>query len=127
VTGRRKRGSIGVHIRLVMRRSADAKTEPAFEDMLTQLRRVLITARISKGSGAPHSRANQSRPGSLARSSRMTAKPERVSLLAAARLTGRPSCSGKPVGGSTPAAGQSGRATVMAELFKDVDTGEREP
>jgi len=27
-----------------------AKTEPAFEDMLTQLRRVLITARISKGS-----------------------------------------------------------------------------
>jgi hypothetical protein len=29
-----------------------AKTEPAFEDMLTQLRRVLITARISKGSGA---------------------------------------------------------------------------
>jgi hypothetical protein len=29
-----------------------AKTEPAFEDMLTQLRRVLITARISAGS--PH-------------------------------------------------------------------------
>ena len=29
-----------------------AKAEPAFEDMLTQLRRVLITARISKGSGA---------------------------------------------------------------------------
>jgi hypothetical protein len=29
-----------------------AKTEPAFEDMLTQLRRVLIAARISKGSGA---------------------------------------------------------------------------
>jgi hypothetical protein len=29
-----------------------AKTEPAFEDMLTQLRRVLITARISKGSTA---------------------------------------------------------------------------
>jgi hypothetical protein len=29
-----------------------AKTEPAFEDMLTQLRRVLITTRISKGSGA---------------------------------------------------------------------------
>jgi hypothetical protein len=29
-----------------------AKTEPAFEDMLTQLRRVLITARISKGSAA---------------------------------------------------------------------------
>lgn len=29
-----------------------AKTEPAFEDMLTQFRRVLITARISKGSGA---------------------------------------------------------------------------
>ena len=29
-----------------------AKTEPAFEDMLTQLRRTLITARISKGSGA---------------------------------------------------------------------------
>ena len=28
-----------------------AKTEPAFEDMLTQLRRVLIAARISKGSG----------------------------------------------------------------------------
>jgi hypothetical protein len=27
-----------------------AKTEPAFEDMLTQLRRTLITARISKGS-----------------------------------------------------------------------------
>jgi hypothetical protein len=26
-----------------------AKTEPAFEDILTQLRRVLITARISKG------------------------------------------------------------------------------
>ena len=26
------------------------KTEPAFEDMLTQLRRVLITARISGGS-----------------------------------------------------------------------------
>ena len=29
-----------------------AKTEPAFEDMLTQFRRVLITARISKGSAA---------------------------------------------------------------------------
>jgi DDE superfamily endonuclease len=29
-----------------------AKTEPAFEDMLTQLRRTLIAARISKGSGA---------------------------------------------------------------------------
>jgi hypothetical protein len=29
-----------------------AKTEPAFEDMLTQLRRVLIAARISKGSAA---------------------------------------------------------------------------
>jgi hypothetical protein len=28
------------------------KTEPAFEDMLTQLRRTLIAARISKGSGA---------------------------------------------------------------------------
>jgi DDE superfamily endonuclease len=30
----------------------NAKTEPAFEDMLTQLRRTLITARISKGSSA---------------------------------------------------------------------------
>ena len=29
-----------------------AKSEPAFEDMLTQLRRVLITARISRGSAA---------------------------------------------------------------------------
>jgi DDE superfamily endonuclease len=29
-----------------------SKTEPAFEDMLTQLRRVLIAARISKGSAA---------------------------------------------------------------------------
>ena len=29
-----------------------AKTEPAFEDMLTKLRRVLITARISRGSAA---------------------------------------------------------------------------
>lgn len=29
-----------------------AKTEPAFEDMLTQLRRVLIAARISRGSAA---------------------------------------------------------------------------
>ena len=28
------------------------KTEPAFEDMLTKLRRTLIAARISKGSGA---------------------------------------------------------------------------
>jgi DDE superfamily endonuclease len=42
--------------RITARRHAQpwypAKTEPAFEDMLTQLRRVLITARISKGSGA---------------------------------------------------------------------------
>ena len=42
--------------RIAARRHAQpwypAKTEPAFEDMLTQLRRVLITARISKGSGA---------------------------------------------------------------------------
>jgi SRSO17 transposase len=30
-----------------------AKTEPAFEDMLTQLRRTMITARISAGSSAP--------------------------------------------------------------------------
>ena len=30
-----------------------AKTEPAFEDMLTKLRRVLITARISGGHPAP--------------------------------------------------------------------------
>jgi hypothetical protein len=30
-----------------------AKREPAFEDMLTQLRRTLITARISAGSAAP--------------------------------------------------------------------------
>jgi hypothetical protein len=29
-----------------------AKTEPSFEDMLTKLRRVLITARISGGSAA---------------------------------------------------------------------------
>jgi SRSO17 transposase len=40
--------------RITARRHAQpwypAKTEPAFEDMLTQLRRVLITARISKGS-----------------------------------------------------------------------------
>ena len=42
--------------RIAARRRAQpwyhAKTEPAFEDMLTQLRRVLITARISKGSAA---------------------------------------------------------------------------
>jgi hypothetical protein len=42
--------------RVTARRHAEpwypAKTEPAFEDMLTQLRRVLITARISKGSAA---------------------------------------------------------------------------
>jgi hypothetical protein len=42
--------------RITARRQAQpwypAKTEPAFEDMLTQLRRVLITARISKGSAA---------------------------------------------------------------------------
>jgi hypothetical protein len=42
--------------RITARRHAQpwyrAKTEPAFEDMLTQLRRVLITARISKGSAA---------------------------------------------------------------------------
>ncbi len=42
--------------RITARRHAQpwyrAKTEPAFEDMLTQFRRVLITARISKGSGA---------------------------------------------------------------------------
>jgi SRSO17 transposase len=42
--------------RITARRRAQpwyhAKTEPAFEDMLTQLRRVLITARISKGSAA---------------------------------------------------------------------------
>jgi SRSO17 transposase len=40
--------------RITARRHAQpwypAKTEPAFEDMLAQLRRVLITARISKGS-----------------------------------------------------------------------------
>jgi hypothetical protein len=29
------------------------KTEPAFEDMLTKLRRTLITTRISAGSAAP--------------------------------------------------------------------------
>jgi len=42
--------------RITSRRHAQpwyrTKTEPAFEDMLTQLRRVLITARISKGSAA---------------------------------------------------------------------------
>jgi hypothetical protein len=42
--------------RITARRHAQpwyhAKIEPASEDMLTQLRRVLITARISKGSGA---------------------------------------------------------------------------
>jgi SRSO17 transposase len=42
--------------RITARRHAQpwypAKAEPAFEDMLTQLRRVLITARISKGSTA---------------------------------------------------------------------------
>lgn len=42
--------------RITARRNAQpwyhAKTQPAFEDMLTQLRRVLITARISKGSAA---------------------------------------------------------------------------
>ena len=42
--------------RITARRHAQpwypAKTEPAFEDMLTQLRRVLIAARISKGSPA---------------------------------------------------------------------------
>ena len=42
--------------RIIARRHAQpwypAKTEPAFEDMLTQLRRVLIAARISKGSAA---------------------------------------------------------------------------
>ena len=42
--------------RIAARRRAQpwyhAKTEPAFEDMLTQLRRVLITARISGGSTA---------------------------------------------------------------------------
>jgi hypothetical protein len=42
--------------RITARRHAQpwyhAKTEPAFEDMLTQLRRVLIAARISKGSAA---------------------------------------------------------------------------
>jgi hypothetical protein len=42
--------------RITARRHAQpwyhAKTEPAFEDMLTQLRRALITARISKGSAA---------------------------------------------------------------------------
>jgi hypothetical protein len=41
--------------RITARRHAQpwyqSKPEPAFEDMLTQLRRVLITARISKGSG----------------------------------------------------------------------------
>ena len=39
--------------RIIARRHAQpwypAKTEPAFEDMLTKLRRVLITARISGG------------------------------------------------------------------------------
>jgi DDE superfamily endonuclease len=44
------------HAGITARRHAQpwyhAKTEPAFEDMLTQLRRVLITARISKGSAA---------------------------------------------------------------------------
>ena len=42
--------------RITARRHAQprypAKTEPAFEDMPTQLRRVLITARISKGPAA---------------------------------------------------------------------------
>ena len=42
--------------RITARRHAQpwyrTKTQPAFEDMLTQLRRVLITARISKGSAA---------------------------------------------------------------------------
>ena len=42
--------------RITARRRAQpwypAKTDPAFADMLTQLRRVLITARISRGSAA---------------------------------------------------------------------------
>jgi len=48
----------------------------------------------------------------------------------ASRATGRPGTgpwSSVPpsggVGGSTPAAGQAGRATVMAELFRDVIRG----
>jgi hypothetical protein len=65
--------------RITTRRHAQpwyrAKTEPAFEDMLTQLRRVLIAARISKGSGAhPTPEQNHGRAGSMARSSRITAK-----------------------------------------------------
>jgi uncharacterized spore protein YtfJ len=47
------------------------------------------------------------------------------------RRRGHRDCSPVPpagaVGGSTPAAGQAGRATVMAELFKDVNTGNGEP
>ena len=50
--------------RITARRHAQpwyhAKTEPAFEDMLSQLRRVLITARISKGS-ATHPTPEQTR------------------------------------------------------------------
>ena len=41
-----------------------AKTEPAFEDMLTQLRRVLICARISRGSPAHPEPRPQSGSGS---------------------------------------------------------------
>jgi hypothetical protein len=54
-----------------------AKTEPAFEDMLTQLRRVLIAAHFQGFRRKPHTRTNQSHPGSMARSSRITAKPQR--------------------------------------------------
>jgi hypothetical protein len=55
-----------------------AKTEPAFEDMLTKLRRTLITTRISGGfRRAPHTRTNPGRPRSLARRRRITAKQSR--------------------------------------------------
>ncbi len=55
------------------------KDEPAFEDMPTKLRRVLICARISAGSAAqPEPGANHSRPGSLDSSRRITAKHQKV-------------------------------------------------
>ena len=63
---------------IAQRRAAEpwyrAKTEPAFEDMLTQLRRVLICHRISGGSAAQPTPANRRSPGSLACRRRITAK-----------------------------------------------------
>ncbi len=53
------------------------KTEPAFEDMLTQLRRIHDRRPNFRGfQRTPHPRANPASAGSLARSSRITAKDE---------------------------------------------------